>query len=98
MYILGISAYYHDAAAALLKDGKIIGAAQEERFSRIKHDSSLPMKSAKWLLEQEGITIQDVDYLVFHENLYVNLRESSQWQCSTSPFHGGYSLFKCING
>ena len=52
MYILGISALYHDAAAVLLKDGKIVGAAQEERFSRIKHDKALPLKSIRWAAQK----------------------------------------------
>ena len=67
MYILGISAYYHDAAAVLLKEGKIIGAAQEERFSRIKHDQALPLKSIRWLLKKEGITIDDIEQCIFYE-------------------------------
>ena len=67
MYILGISAFYHDSAAVLLKDGEIIGAAQEERFSRIKHDSSFPLKSIYWLLSTEGITISDIAKCVFYE-------------------------------
>ena len=67
MYILGISAYYHDAAAVLLKEGKIVGAAQEERFSRIKHDQALPLKSIRWLLKKEGITIDDIEQCIFYE-------------------------------
>ncbi len=67
VYILGISALYHDAAAVLLRDGVIIGAAQEERFSRLKHDASLPQRAVTWCLEQAGITIGEVDHLVFYE-------------------------------
>lgn len=67
VYILGISALYHDAAAVLLRDGQIVGAAQEERFSRIKADSSLPTRAAQWCLEQAGITVADVNFLVFYE-------------------------------
>ncbi|MAA79721.1 MAG: hypothetical protein CL916_10715 [Deltaproteobacteria bacterium] len=67
MYILGISALYHDAAAVLLKDGTIVGAVQEERFSRIKHDKALPLKSIRWLLEKEGITIADIEKCIFYE-------------------------------
>jgi carbamoyltransferase len=65
--ILGISALYHDAAAALLQDGRLVAAAQEERFSRVKHDPSLPVKATRWCLSEAGIGIGDVDWLVFYE-------------------------------
>ena len=55
MYILGISAYYHDSAACLVKDGEIIAAAQEERFTRIKHDHSFPINAIKYCLKEAGI-------------------------------------------
>jgi carbamoyltransferase len=67
MYILGISCYYHDAAAALLKDGDLIAAAAEERFSRKKHDSGFPRLAIDFCLEQAGITGDDLDYVVFYE-------------------------------
>ncbi len=66
-YILGISSYYHDASAALLKDGVIVAAAEEERFSRIKHDSSFPLKAITYCLESQHITIQDVACIGFYE-------------------------------
>jgi len=65
--ILGISALYHDAAAALVVDGSVVAAASEERFSRLKHDSALPVRATKWCLEQGGITMDDVDHVVFYE-------------------------------
>ena len=55
MYILGISAFYHDSAAALLHDGELIAAAMEERFSRVKHDNSFPQLAAEFCLQQAGI-------------------------------------------
>ena len=66
MYVLGISCYYHDASAALIKDGKIIAAAEEERFTRKKHDTSFPVNAAKFCLEFAGITIDDIDYINTH--------------------------------
>ncbi|MEC8424228.1 MAG: carbamoyltransferase N-terminal domain-containing protein, partial [Myxococcota bacterium] len=66
-YILGISALYHDAAATLLRDGVVVAASQEERFTRLKHDASLPVRAVDFCLEQAGIAIQDVDWLVFYE-------------------------------
>ena len=67
VFILGISALYHDAAATLLRDGVVVAAAQEERFTRLKHDASLPVRAVAFCLEQAGITIDDVDWLVFYE-------------------------------
>jgi carbamoyltransferase len=58
-YIIGISCFYHDSAAALLCNGEIVGAAHEERFSRIKHDSSFPINSIKFLLESENIKLSE---------------------------------------
>lgn len=67
LYILGISAYYHDSAAALVLDGKVVAAAQEERFTRIKHDSSFPENAVKYCVEQAKIDAQDIDSVVFYE-------------------------------
>jgi carbamoyltransferase len=66
-WILGISALYHDSAAVLLRDGVVFAAAQEERFTRIKHDSSLPRRAVKWLLSEAGITAHDLEHVVFYE-------------------------------
>ncbi|MEB3192588.1 MAG: carbamoyltransferase [Snowella sp.] len=66
-YILGISAYYHDSAAALIKEGQIVAAAQEERFSRKKHDACFPTQTIRYCLESAGITLRDLDYIVFYE-------------------------------
>ncbi len=66
-YVLGVSALFHDSAAALLRDGEIVCCAQEERFSRVKHDRSLPMRAVRWCLDHEGIGIGDLEGLVFYE-------------------------------
>ncbi len=66
-YILGVSAFYHDSAAALIKDGKIVAAAQEERFTRKKHDPDFPVKSILYCLKEAGIQLKDVDSIVFYE-------------------------------
>lgn len=68
MIILGISAYYHDSAASIIKDGEIIAAAQEERFTRIKGDNSFPHNAINFCLNSLNITINDVDSIVFYEN------------------------------
>ncbi|MAT99378.1 MAG: hypothetical protein CL608_19740 [Anaerolineaceae bacterium] len=67
MYILGVSCYYHDSAAAILKDGELIAASEEERFSRKKHDFGYPTQAIAFCLEQAGITSRDLDYVVFYE-------------------------------
>jgi len=67
MFILGLSAFYHDSAAALLDDGVLVAAAMEERFSRQKHDSRFPKLAAEFCLRQAGIQAQDLDYVVFYE-------------------------------
>lgn len=67
MRILGISAYYHDSAAALLVDGRLVAAAQEERFTRKKHDSGYPEHSAKYCLDAAGLRLADIDYVAFYD-------------------------------
>lgn len=67
VYVLGISAYYHDSAATLLKNGKVLAAVEEERFTRIKHDGSFPSKAIDYCLNEANIRISDVDYITFFE-------------------------------
>ena len=67
MHILGVSCYYHDAAAALLRDGVLVAAAEEERFSRVKHDYGFPRNAIRFCLDQAGIEGKDLDYVVFFE-------------------------------
>ncbi len=71
MYILGISCYYHDSSAALLKDGKIIAAAEEERFTRKKHDHSFPLKAIEYCLKSQNISINDINYIGFYEKPFL---------------------------
>lgn len=74
MIILGISALYHDSAAAIIKDGEIIAAAQEERFTRIKHDPRLPVNAIAFCLQQEGCTFADVDIVIYYDNPMLSLQ------------------------
>ena len=67
MKVLGISAFYHDSAAALVVDGKIIAAAQEERFTRKKHDEAFPAKAVEYCLKDAGIKAADLNYVAFYE-------------------------------
>jgi carbamoyltransferase len=71
LIILGISCYYHDAAAALVRDGNIVAAAQEERFTRIKHDASFPNHAVAYALKEAGCDIQDVDLVVFYDKPFL---------------------------
>ncbi len=71
--VLGISAYYHDSAAALVVDGEVVAAMQEERFSRRKNDAGLPKQAALACLKQAGLTAQDLDRVVFYEDPFARL-------------------------
>ena len=71
MYILGIDCYYHDASASLLKDGVIVAAAEEERFTRKKHDTSFPINAINYCLKSQNITIKDIDYIGFYEKPFL---------------------------
>src|SRR3981189_3539611 len=69
--ILGVSAFYHDSAAALLVDGKIVAAAQEERFTRKKHDSSFPRNACRYVLEEAGLSYKDLSAVAFYEKPFL---------------------------
>ena len=71
MYILGISCFFHDSAAAILKDGVLLAAAEEERFTRIKHDFEFPNNAIDFCLEFAGIDSNEIDYVVFFEKPFV---------------------------
>ena len=66
-YVLGISCYFHDSSVSLVKNGKIISAVQEERFTGIKGDSSFPSRSIEWCLNSNNLKISDINYIVFYE-------------------------------
>lgn len=85
MYILGISCYYHDAAACLLRDGEVIVAAEEERFTRIKHDFSFPINAIKFCLDYAKIKGEDLDYVVFNEKPFLKLERIIKTILSTYP-------------
>lgn len=85
MYILGISCFYHDAAAALLKDGVLVAAAEEERFSRKKHDFGFPTEAIRFCLRQAGIASGDLDYAVFYEKPLVKFDRILMSALATFP-------------
>ncbi len=83
--ILGVSAFYHDSAAALLIDGKIIAAAQEERFTRKKHDSSYPYNAIKYVLKQSKLKVSEIDYIVFYEKPFLKFERLLETYVSFAP-------------
>jgi len=85
MNILGISAYYHDSAAALVRDGEIIAAAQEERFSRQKHDSRFPTNAVEYCLQAGGITAERLDYVVFYEKPLIKFERLLETYIAYAP-------------
>ena len=85
MHILGISCYYHDAAAVLLSNGELIAAAEEERFSRKKHDFGFPGKAIRFCLNQAGISAQDLDYVVFYEKPFEKFERILMTTLQTYP-------------
>jgi carbamoyltransferase len=97
MYILGISCYYHDAAACLLKDGEVIAAAEEERFSRVKHDSSFPMNAIKFCLDFVKISGKELEYVVFNEKPFLKLERIIKTIFSTYPRSAGVFQETMIN-
>lgn len=85
MIILGISAFYHDSAAAIIDDEKIIAAAQEERFTRIKHDSAFPINAVEYCLQEAGITLDQVDNVVFFEKPFVKFERLLETYVAFAP-------------
>lgn len=85
MNILGISCFYHDSAAALLMDGKIIAAAQEERFTRIKHDPAFPRNAVSYCLEESGLTIDKLDAIVFYDKPLLKFERLLETYYAFSP-------------
>ena len=86
MFILGLSAFYHDSAACLLKDGEIIAAAQEERFSRKKFDASFPYESIKYVLSEANIKLNEVDFIVFHEKPFLKFERLLETYIAFAPY------------
>jgi len=92
MYILGISAWYHDSAACLIKDGEIIAAVQEERFSRIKHDESFPINSIKYCLKEADILPSELESIVFYEKPFLKFERLIETYLAFAP--RGFKSFR----
>ena len=85
MFVLGLSAYYHDSAAALLEDGRIIAAAQEERFSRTKFDAGFPRQAINYCLSSRGIRLSDVDYISFYDKPFLKFERLLETYVAFAP-------------
>ena len=83
--IIGISSFYHDSSASLIINGEIINAVQEERFTRIKHDSSFPVNSIKYILKENKITLNEIDFIVFYEKPFLKFERLLETYVANSP-------------
>ena len=93
--ILGISSYYHDSAAAIVVNNEIVAAVQEERFSRIKHDSSFPFKSIEYVLKAANVNLSDLDNIIFYEKPFLKFERLIETHIAFAP-HGFKSFCASI--
>ena len=92
MFILGLSGYYHDSAAALLRDGVIVAAAQEERFSRRKHDARFPLNALRYCLDEAGISLSQVDHVAFYDKPFLKFERLLETYLAFAP--RGFTSFR----
>ena len=92
MRILGVSAFYHDSAAALIEDGYILAAAQEERFTRKKHDAAFPKQAITYCLEEAGFTLDQIDYVAFYDKPFLKFERLIETYLAFAP--RGFQSFK----
>ncbi len=83
--VLGVSAFYHDSAATIVRDDHIIAAAQEERFSRIKHDASFPTRAILSCLDEAGVTLTDVTHVTFYDKPFIKFERLLETYFSYAP-------------
>ena len=95
MYVLGISAFYHDAAAALIRDGEIIAAAQEERFTRKKHDADFPHEALDFCLMHAGISLEKIDFVAFYDKPFLKFERLLETYLAFAP--RGFKFFQDSN-
>src|SRR6202795_3716976 len=92
MRVLGISAFYHDSAAALIEDGQILSAAQEERFTRRKHDARFPRLAIEFCLGQAGVSLAEIDYIAFYEKPFLKFERLLETYLAFAP--RGFGSFR----
>ena len=83
--VLGLSAYYHDSAATLLVDGRIVAAAQEERFTRKKHDAAFPANAIAYCLDEAGLSLDEIDYVTFYDKPLVKFERLLETYLAFAP-------------
>ena len=96
--VLGVSAFYHDSAATIVRDGHIIAAAQEERFSRIKHDASFPTQAILSCLDEAGVTLTDVTHVTFYDKPFIKFERLLETYFSYAPGGFVHSWRRCPSG
>ncbi len=92
MRILGVSAFYHDSAAALVVDGKIVAASQEERFTRVKHDSGFPHEAVRYCLAEGGLTLAEIDHVAFYDKPFLKFERLLETYLAFTP--RGFKSFR----
>ena len=97
MIILGISAFYHDSSATIIKDNDIIASAQEERFTRIKHDNSFPLNSIDYCLNSSQIQLSEIDEVIYYENPNIKLFRILKSNFNQKKFLNLMQIFLGIN-
>ena len=95
IYILGISCFYHDSAATLIKDGEIFVAVQEERFSRKKHDPRFPKNAIKYCLNSNKIDLKDIDLIIYYEKPLLTFERLLETYLGSAP-RGGRSFIAAM--
>ena len=93
--IIGLSCYYHDSAVALIIDGEIISAVQEERFTRKKHDSSFPKEALKYCLRNKKLTLKDIDHVIYYERPLLTFKRLLETYLGAAP-RGGRSFIAAM--
>lgn len=94
-FVLGISCFYHDSAAALLKDGEIVAAVQEERFSRKKYDSRFPINAIRYCLKDQKVDLKDIEAIIYYEKPLLTFERLLETYLGVSP-RGGRSFFAAM--
>ena len=85
MIVLGISAYYHDSAAAIVRDGVIVNAVQEERFTRKKHDPGFPVNAIRWCIADAGVVPRDIDRIAFYDKPFLKFERLLETYLAFAP-------------
>ena len=98
MRILGLSAFYHDSAAALLVDGELVAAAQEERFTRKKHDAGFPKNAVEYCLSEGGIDLDQVDHVAFYDKPFLKFERLLETYLAFAPKASPRSAWRCRCG